>query len=381
MACIGLGEIGVNIIPILTGCLFAFLNRLILIINGIMLPNHPLIISLFLGVAGLFSIIPFIILKHRTKTLKNISSGDLNSFIISDPKLSRDILKKEITKGKWKYIILSSISTAAEIALFTFTLKVKTNLYIWNILSTSIFCKYFLKLKLYRHHYLSIIIIILTGIIGDIISGNIQSDITNNLLLFFIRIIREILYSTHETVSKYLMEDKFCSVYELPIYSAVCTITLMGIISIFVPYHHLDNFQEYFENFNTKELLVIFGIVFLHYGYILSILFTNKKNTPCHTFIINVFGQLVININFTSSISIPIVVCLVFVLFISLIFNEIIEINCFDLSKNTRRNIVDRAQNEDSIIKKIPSFESIEDEGYFLEFKEKDDNESTKSNN
>ena len=254
-------------------------------------------------------------------------------------------------------------------------------MYIWNILSTSIFCKYFLKLKLYRHHYLSIIIIILTGIIGDIISGNIQSDITNNLLLFFIRIIREILYSTHETVSKYLMEDKFCSVYELPIYSAVCIITLMGIISIFVPYHHLDNFQEYFENFNTKELLVIFGIVFLHYGYILSILFTNKKNTPCHTFIINVFGQLVININFTSSISIPIVVCLVFVLFISLIFNEIIEINCFDLSKNTRRNIVDRAQNEDSIIKKIPSFESIEDEGYFLEFKEKDDNESTKSNN
>ena len=67
-----------------------------------------------------------------------------------------------------------------------------------------------------------------------------------------------------------------------------------------------------------------------------------------------------------------------FVLFISLIFNEIIEINCFGLSKNTRRNIVDRAQNEDLIIKKIPSLESIEDKGYLIEFKEKEECESTK---
>ena len=380
MACIQLGEIGVNIIPIVTGCLFAFLNRLLLIIDGIMLPTHPLILTLFLGVAGLFSIFPLIILKHRTKSLKNLSSDELNSFIINELKLSRDVIKKQITKGKWKYIILSSTSTAAEVALLTITLKVKTNLYIWNILSTSIFCKYFLKLKLYRHHYLSIVIIILTGIIGDIISENIQSDISNNLLLFFIRIIREILYSTHEIVSKYLMEDKFCSVYELSIYSAICIIIFMGIISIFEPYLHLDNFQEYFDNFDIKELLAIFGIVIFHYGYILSTLFTNKNNTPCHTFIIIVFGQLVNSINFTST-SIPIVICLVFVLFISLIFNEIIEINCFGLSKNTRRNIVDRAENEDLIIKKIPSLESIEDKGYLIEFKEKEECESTKSKN
>ena len=67
MACIQLGEIGVNIIPIVTGCLFAFLNRLLLIIDGIMLPTHPLILTLFLGVAGLFSIFPLIISFNNIK--------------------------------------------------------------------------------------------------------------------------------------------------------------------------------------------------------------------------------------------------------------------------------------------------------------------------
>ena len=328
---------------------------------------HPLLLSIFFGVGGILSIFPLIILKLRTKNI-----------IQNEQKFNH--IKNDITKGKWKYIILSGISISSEVALFTYTLKVKTNLYIWNILSTSIFCKYFFKIKLYKHHYLSIIVIILAGIIADLISENLQSDITDNLLLFFIRIIREIIFSTHEIINKYLMEDKFCSVYELSLYSGVSIVIIMGIISIFEPYHKLDNFQEYSDNFNISELFVIFGVIFSHFGYILSTLFTNKNNTPCHTFIIVVFGQLVNNINFTEN-SIPIVICLIFILFISLIFNEIIEINCFGLSENTRRNIINRANNEDLINKKVPTCDIIENGDYLIELKEKEDCEDIISNN
>ena len=44
---------------------------------------------------------------------------------------------------------------------------------------------------------------------------------------------------------------------------------------------------------------------------------------------------------------IVVIICLLFILFFSLIFNEIFEINVCGLSHNTKRNISKRAVNED----------------------------------
>ena len=74
--------------------------------------------------------------------------------------------------------------------------------------------------------------------------------------------------------------------------------------------------------------------------------------------------------NFTSS-SIVAFICLIFILFWSLIFNEIIEINCFGFSDNTKRNITNRAKSEDAIMNKMDSL----DESYDSEEKEKDENQ------
>ena len=86
---------------------------------------------------------------------------------------------------------------------------------------------------------------------------------------------------------------------------------------------------------------------------------TNRDNTPCHVFIIFVFGQLAYYIDF-SRISLIVIFCLIFILFFSLIFNEIIEINCFGLSINTKRNISLRANKEnieEMIITKVDSYD------------------------
>ena len=69
----------------------------------------------------------------------------------------------------------------------------------------------------------------------------------------------------------------------------------------------------------------------------------NKANTPCHVFIIFVFGQLAYYVDFSKN-SILFMVFLLLILFMSLIFNEIIEINCFGLAKNTKKNIMKRAR-------------------------------------
>ena len=147
-------------------------------------------------------------------------------------------------------------------------------------------------------------------------------------------------------MNKYLMEKKFCSVYELLFYYGFIELILLGIYSIFDYYFfHLDNFEEYFNNFNYIEIFVIFGFIITQLGLSLSIFFTNKNNTPCHIFIIYVFGNFAFYIDISTN-SIVKMICLIFILFMSLIFCEIIELNCFGLSQNTKNNIIERAGSE-----------------------------------
>ena len=104
-------------------------------------------------------------------------------------------------------------------------------------------------------------------------------------------------------------------------------------------------YDEYFNKFNVKELFVIFGVIFTQLGINLTTLFTDKNNSPCHNFIIFVFGQFAYYINFQGYAPL-FIVCLIFILFFSLLFNEIIEINVCGLSYNTKRNIIIRADSE-----------------------------------
>ena len=91
-------------------------------------------------------------------------------------------------------------------------IQIKTNSWIWNILITSIFYYLFFKIKLFKHHYLSIIIIILIGFIIEPVLKNLQNDISDNLTLFLFRVIREILYSFHDVINKYT--DKSSKIFQ-----------------------------------------------------------------------------------------------------------------------------------------------------------------------
>ena len=369
MGFISLGKIDRNLIPILIGCIFSFLSRLLFTYKDTTLFDHPLISNIFATVSKYFTIMPFLIIKIKSYLSKK-NNGQR--------KLIREgIVKKEITKGKWKYIFLSGIIFFIQGSILFFTIKVKTNLYIWNILITCIFSQIIFKIKLFRHHYLSIILIILTGFILDFITQNLQNDIANNWEQVLLRFIREIVFSLHDIINKYAMETKFCTVYDISFYTGLIVTVLFGIFSVFDYYFFkLDNFKEYIENFDIKELLVLLGYIITQLGLYLGALFTNKNNTPCHIFIIYVFGQLAYYVGDFSNNSIIVIVCLVFILFLSLIFNEIIEINFCGLSANTKRNIIKRAESEDfSVIQNLPQQININDD-VFIELKEEEEEEA-----
>ena len=135
------------------------------------------------------------------------------------------------------------------------------------------------------------------------------------------------------------MEKKFCTVYEIIFYDGLIELILIGIYSIFNYYFFkLDNFEEYFNNVNFIyiEIFVILGLIITQLGLSLFALFINKNNTPCHIFIMYVFGKFAYYLDFSTN-SIVKIICFLFILFMSLIFCEIIELNCFGLSENTKK--------------------------------------------
>ena len=343
MALINLGKIDKNLIPILIGCIFCFLSRISNNYDGTLLMKNAILTNIVISISKLFTIIPLLIFKIRSKRKESIEIENLeeNKFDY----IYNDIHIDDI-QGKGKFIILSAFIFFIQSIIFVISFQIKTNAWILEILITSIFYYLIFKKKLYKHHYLSIILIILIGLIIDLVLGNLQKDITEHYLLLLMRFLREILYSFHDVVDKYIMEKKYGSIYEIAFYTGLINIILLGILSILDYYYFgLDNLPNYFNNFDRIELLVIFVTMITQLGLYLCLVMTNKNYTPCHLFMIFVFGQLAYYIDFSGT-SIIIIICLIFILFFSLIFNEIIEINFWGLSDNTKKNIRKRAETE-----------------------------------
>jgi hypothetical protein len=125
-------------------------------------------------------------------------------------------------------------------------------------------------------------------------------------------------------------------------------------------YFDLDDLDAYFSNFNLTEILVMIGLLITQLGLYLYTLMTIRNFTPCHVFTILVFGQLANYLDF-STVYIVLIICFVFILFISLIFNEIIEIIFWGLSGNTKKNIIARSETEDTNLEKNYRMNSIDE--------------------
>ena len=364
MSIISLGKIDINIIPIILGSFFYFLLRLLFTIDDIKLFKHAIIPNIYACISKLFTIIPYIILKIRSKGKQK---DDIKKENKNDVELIYINTQDELSRGKWTLLLLSSILLVIQGIILVYSLGVKSNSWIWDILITSVFYYLIFRVKLYKHHYVSMIIILSTGLILDLVFENLQNDISNNIGLLLLKFLREILFSLVDVINKYLMEKKFCSVYELTFYSGLMTTILYGIFSILSYYYfNLDDFEDYYNNFNTKELLVGLGVMINSLGVYIFQLFINKNNTPCHLFIIYVFGQLAYYIDFTIN-SIILIICTIFILLMSLIFNEIIEINVCGLSENTRRKIAIRAAKDNINIDVNTTINSINEKDEITE--------------
>ena len=355
MVCLSLGKIDKNIIPILIGCIFEIICSVLIKYDVFTFYNHLIITTLYGTIFQVFAFIPFIILEIRMKNNKIKDDSVVNNkttYIYTDN-------QKEITKHKYLFIFLSSTLFLVEEIMLFYTINLKVNYWVLDIIAYCLINYLIFDIKLYKHHYLSIIIIILTGLILDISLEHLQNDIINNWPLDLLRLLREIIYSMHIVTQKYTMEKKFCSVYELTGFNGIFLIIFLIILSLLNIYCiKLDDFDEYFNELNTEKILIGLLNSFIEFILFLSVCFTIKNNTSCHIYLISVCLTIADSFMNFSKNTIIAIICLAFILFMSLVFFEIIEINCFGLSYNTKRNIMKREINDNTSLDKNLTFDS-----------------------
>ena len=221
MAFISLGKIDRTLIVIIVGCIFCFLNRYLNQIDS-ELNKNPIINNIVISPSRFLTVIPFIILKIRSKRLFNINKiENANTQDTKGIELIYNENQELYIEGKWGLILLSGIIYLLNTTFFALSLNVKTNSWIWYILIASIFYYLIFKVKLYKHHYLSIILIILLGLVIDLVTGNLQDEIINSILPLLAKFAKEIFFSLYNVLAKYVMEKKYISVYEFSFYIGI----------------------------------------------------------------------------------------------------------------------------------------------------------------
>ena len=345
MAIISLGQIDKNLFAIVIGCIACFLNRCLNQYKDTILVDCKILTSIYIIIPRIFTVFLFIKAKMNSKVSKKIINlNKEKSFIKAN---------EEIVKDKWGFIFLAALFFFIQNITLVFTFNIKTNAWIFYIVLASLFYYLIFKIKLYRHHYLSASLILIIGITIDLMTKNLQNEITKISLL--IKFIKEIFFALYNVMAKYVMEKKYVSVYELSFYIGVINFILSAIIEVFdYFFFKYDDLDKYFNNFDIKELLVMLGIISSQFVLNIAYLFTIKIYSPCHVFIIFVFGQLAYYITFEEGalISALVISLLIFILFLSLIFSEIIELNFCGLSRNTKKNIAARSEAYESFYSK-----------------------------
>ena len=224
-----------------------------------------------------------------------------------------------------------------------------------SIIFILIISKFLLDKQLYVHHYIGLIIFIISSI---------SIDITFNLSLFtpgFLFIIIYILFimmdSLYITYEKYMMDKLYYSPFMVLFFIGILfsSVAIISIIYVIInetvkpdSKRLLENFSDYFIKHDYKIILIylFYNSIFRFVINILKIL-TVSYFSPNHTYtayiIIKLVDLLIKNDYKYKYFSI---ICFIPQFLGLLIFLEIIELNFCKLNKNTKRNIRKRESEE-----------------------------------
>ena len=352
------------LIPIFGGItIFTYKYIYSLLPKNKILSKNPFIANILFSIGMIFAFIPYFILKFRSK--KSSNNIDLNKSLEQQKsKLNIELIYEEdspenMTSKKYLYILIGSLFDYFQTLLLNiFCYNCVYNLWIFDIIFISIFSFLMLKKKLYKHQYISMIIIIILGFGLNIIEyfkfGQDENKI--NLFEIFLKLLSEISMSIIVVISKYNMEKTYCSPYEICIWEGffglilhiITLVIINNIGATIADIKYPENFFEYFDNYDIYDFILCIVVIIVAFVYNVSIFLICDYFTPFHILITSIIKECHTYIQKDNNLTLNIlgIVILILIAFMFLIFIEIIELNVFNISYNTKKNIDIRAKSE-----------------------------------
>ena len=364
MSLISLGNVDKKIlIPIIGGLLSLIYNFFVKLNSEYeILSKNPFILSVYSAIGMIMSFIPFLILKSQIKKQIKNKENYIDSNKLKKTKLFIKYEHYDIYKvkrwDKYKLIIIATLFDFTDTLLnFIFCYNCIYNLWVFDILFNSLFSYLILKAKLYKHQYISMIIIIILGCGLNVIEF-FKSEGNNTIkpIEIIVKFIDEMFFCLNTVINKYNMETYFSSPYEICLCEGLIELVLFIIVLIvFIKIgvtiediKYPDNYKTYINNFNKYDLLIVISAVFINFIYNISILITCNYFTPCHVLIILIISECYYYLKSDDKIILNIlgIIILSLIFFMFLFFIEVLEINSFGISLNTKRNISIRADSD-----------------------------------
>ena len=248
---------------------------------------------------------------------------------------------------------LDSLSTYLYSFLFKFEQFKLYSPYILplEVLSFWILSKLIFKFTLYKHHYISIIIISFGLIIINIISFKFDNEMQFNISLICGLLLLQYIYPLLDILSFDLLYKKDFQLHLLLFIIGFLSIIFQFIFLIFDGFKNL--YKEIFDIFNLFVFLLFALSNSITFSLLYSVFKLYKPWIYATTAVINGLISSIFNFysdNLNSSINTIIIIIFLFLIFQCLIFNEQIICNFWGLNINTQKEIRKRAELEFSNI-------------------------------
>ena len=333
------------------------LVQIIINVMNIVLPEQPKNSILEMFISGV-SEVSFAFLPYFIK----YSSSSKNKFVIY--RIKKRILHHSILLILFSIYVILNIFVNIQSAIYFQTKNSVQNphnsgfssLDSLELIFLCIVSILLLRYKYFIHHIISIIIIIIICFFIDFIIGNFPYILDRGAFFISLNIIVAIIDACDYAYQKYMMDVLFHPFWSLAVTIGVANIIMFGVIIIIC-------LIKGKEEINKEQNLLLMSF-YLYFDKVdVRIIITKHILNFVFTFFLNLFRVLTILhltpdyilISFAISRIINIVIetkkyaCLALfaIQFITLMFYlEIIELNFCGLSKNIRRNIHSRGQQE-----------------------------------
>ena len=323
------------------------------------------------------SIIFVIIIKFRTMPAPNSSVNILKtnhksrkfSIWINPLNIEQKKLKKEKKIESIYFLMLLLIISIISNLFSLFFIEedivlVKPSLGIFfEIINFVLLSVLALNLELYKHQYFSLGVISfsLLSLIIHLIISKMKKNI---LYAFWYYFIYSFLFALHGVFAKKYMNLYFDSPYNIMLKIGLIMCIILIIYDITLYYFFIDYREKYsgiilafkksFEELNKSFILFYFLSIFLEFLFNIGIWLTIYFFNPCYFIISETFSEFILfiyniitNKKCDNNIEkIIYSICYIFSIISSLIFNEIIIINCFGMNEFTKKRIEEREKKD-----------------------------------